>query len=176
MDASKIRRAVERVIDLYLEIDYFGIQAAAYDPDTRITGGTASAAPDRHTRLWKASVARILAALPAESRHALERVAELRANEYEYARNCACFTRALANPRVSNHRGRRADLSEYQKLANAIYGAIRTERERSQRAHSYTEAALLFWIETGERDDAFPAENIRGFIFDEVEKRKRRVS
>lgn len=176
MDSHKIRRAVERVVDLYCEIEYFGLQAAPLDPDTRISGGTASAGPDRHAKLWKSTVARILAALPLASRRALERGAGLRSNEYEWARNCAGLTRAISNPRIGNHRGKRADLTATSELANGIYALIRQERERLERNRSYTEAALLFWIECGERDDHFPAEDIRSFVFDEVEKRKRRVS
>lgn len=177
VDAQKIRRAVERVIDLYLEIEYFGLQAAALDPDSRITGGATSPAPERYLKLWKSTVARVLASLEPEHRRALVDCGDHRRNEYEYGRSCARLKRLLDDPRRGTMKpALRREAAEALATDRAITEVIHDCRAKLERTKAYGTATLLFWIEVGDRDTRFPAEDIRRFIFEEVEKRKRQVS
>jgi len=177
VDAQKIRRAVERVIDLYLEIEYFGLQAATLDPDSRITGGAANPAPERHLKLWKSTVARVLASLEPAHRRALVNCGDHRRDEYEYGRSAARLKRLVDDPRRGTMKpALRREASEALATDRAITEVIHECRAKLERTKTYGDATLLFWIEVGDRDARFPAEDIRRFIFEEVEKRKRRVS
>lgn len=177
VDVQKIRRAVERVIDLYLEIEYFGLQAATLDPDSRVSGGASSPAPDRHLRLWKSTVARVLAALEPQHRRALLHCGDYRRDEYRYGRSAARIAKLLADPRRGvMSAALRKDAAEALGTDRAVTELIHDCRRELERSKTYGDATLLFWIEIGERDARFPAEDIRRFIFDEVERRKRQVS
>lgn len=162
LDPRRVRAQVERVLELYLNIEYFSLDGGAIirrliaeardgaPPSTRDASPIQS---EKDIALWKATIGRKLQRLSPAHRHVLVEAAQVH-RQVRYLQNQSQnVDTVLASPvRLAqlSRKTRKPDAGDELRFLSGFIAAsisdLKEQRNRLVRGGAYREAVLLFWM------------------------------
>jgi hypothetical protein len=155
LDPRRVRSEVERVLDLYLSVDFFSMSGGAVH--RRMVRQAEGEAPlphqgnvvqaEKEIALWKATIGRKLNRLARHHEKALVSAAQTKRQIRDYENQVMQLDAILRSPsRSQGIRKHRDHVQFVRDFLHASLGEIRAQRNSAVRGGLYREAVLVFWM------------------------------